>query len=62
MLKKIIKIVRRVILSFIIIYGYNLLISPINLIIPINLVTLTYTTILGIPAFLSIIVVSLLIY
>lgn len=62
MLKKIIKILKKIVLSFLLIYGYNLVISPINMIVPLNLISISYITILGIPAFLSIIVISFFIY
>lgn len=62
MIKKIIKLIKRILISFLIIYGYNVLISPINMIIPINFVVLSYITILGVPAFLSIVFLSFFIY
>lgn len=62
MLKKIIKILKKIVLSFLLIYGYNLVISPINMIVPLNIISISYITILGIPAFLSIIVISFFIY
>lgn len=62
MLKKIVKILKKIVLSFLLIYGYNLVISPINMLVPLNIITISYITILGIPAFLSIIVISFFIY
>lgn len=62
MLKKIIKIVKKVVFSFLLIYGYNLVISPINMMVPLNILVITYVSLLGIPAFLSVIVISFLIY
>ena len=56
MLKKILKIAKKLIFSFLLIYSYNLIAVPINITVPINFITLFYTTVLGIPAFLSIIV------
>ena len=56
MIRKIFKIIKKVIFSFLLIYSYNLIAVPINVTIPINFITIFYTTVLGIPAFLSIIV------
>lgn len=62
MLKKIYKLVAKFVFSFLLIYGYNLIISPINMVIPFNIITLSYVTLLGIPAFLSIILIFFIIY
>lgn len=48
-MKLIIKIIKRIILSVIILYGYNLIASRFNLIIPINLMTVGLISILGFP-------------
>ena len=56
MLKRILKVFKRIIFSFLLIYSYNLIAVSINISVPINFITLFYTTVLGIPAFLSIIV------
>ena len=55
MLKKIFYLVRRVFFSFIILYGFNTIGSNFNLVIPINIITLTSITLLGFPALLSLI-------
>ena len=62
MLKKIIKFLKRILFSFLIIYGYNIIISPVNMIIPLNIITVGYVTIFGIPGFISIILIFFLIY
>lgn len=51
-----IKIVKRVSLSLGLLYGYNLLMSSFNIPLPINIVTIITTTILGIPGFIGLIV------
>ena len=55
MLKKIFYLLRRVFFSFIILYGFNTIGSNFNLVIPINIITLTSITLLGFPALLSLI-------
>lgn len=48
-MKLIIKIIKRIILSAIILYGYNLIASRFNLIIPINIATVVSISVLGSP-------------
>ena len=59
---KIFKIVRRITVSFFLLYAYNMFSQSINLIIPINIVTVLSISILGIPALLSFIVMSIFIF
>lgn len=60
MLKKVFKLLKKVLFSCFLLYGYNLLSAPLNLIIPINIYTVSAITILGIPALLSLIVILLI--
>lgn len=62
MIKKIFNIVKRIVVSVFLIYGYNLIASPLNIIIPINFITVGLVTILGIPALLSLIVILLIVF
>ena len=55
MFKKIFYLLRRVFFSFFILYGFNTIGSNFNLVIPINIITLTSITLLGFPALLSLI-------
>ena len=48
-MKKIIEILKKVILSAFILYGYNLIATRFNLVLPINLITLTSVSFLGFP-------------
>lgn len=59
MLKKISSILKRVILGGFILYAYNLMAAPLNLLIPINLFTLGMIGIFGISAipFLALILI-----
>ena len=47
------KIVKKLSLSFGLLYGYNLLMQSFNLPIPINLITLSVVFFLGVPGFLG---------
>ena len=62
MLKKIFNLFKRVIISAFVLYGYNLIVSPINLIIPINVFTVGILTVFGLPAIFSLIVILVLIF
>lgn len=62
MLKKIFSLFKRVIISAFVLYGYNLIASPINLIIPINVFTVGILTVFGLPAIFSLIVILVLIF
>lgn len=48
-MKIIIMIVKRLVLSIIILYGYNLIASRFNLLIPINVITIGSISLLGFP-------------
>lgn len=58
MLNGIVKILKKIILSSLIIYAYNMLSFPLNLLIPINIVTVLLVTILGFPALLGLILLQ----
>ena len=62
MLKKFLKIIKKIIFSAFLLYGYNILALPINVIIPINIITILIITILGIPALFALILIHVLIY
>ena len=62
MLKKVFNILKKIIISSFILYGYNLIASPINLIIPINIYTVGILTIFGLPSIFSLIVILVLIF
>ncbi len=61
MIKKIVNVLRKVVVAFLILYGFNLLVSSINIFIPINIITLLVVTFLGIPGLLSLIVLFFLV-
>lgn len=49
------KIVKRLVLAFCFIYGFDLIVSGMNIFIPINIITLGIVTLLGFPGLLSLI-------
>ncbi len=60
MIKRIYKIVKSVVLAAFVLYGYNIIAAPLNLIIPINYVTVLLVAILGIPAIFGLVIILLL--
>jgi len=62
MLKKIFSLFKKIIISAFVLYGYNLIASPINMIIPINVYTVGILTILGLPAIFPLIIILVLIF
>ncbi len=62
MLKLIFKIIKRIIISSFLLYAYNLLMQPVGMIIPINVITIGLITLLGVPALLSLIFIMVMIY
>lgn len=62
MLKKIFSIIKKIIYSSFLIYGYNILAAPLNLIIPINVITVGLVMLFGIPILMSFIIILLLIF
>lgn len=54
-LKRIFNLLKKVLLSFVILYGFNTIGSNFSLIIPINFITLTLITFLGFPALFSLV-------
>jgi len=57
MRKKIVNALKKIVVAFLILYGFNLLVSSINVYIPINVITISITSILGIPGLLSLIAI-----
>jgi len=61
-MKKIIKLVRKIIFAVLLLYGYNMLATSLNLIVPINFVTVGSITILGTPALFAFILIQKMFY
>lgn len=54
-MKLLVKLVKRVIFSAFLLYGYNLIAVNFNMIIPINVYTIGFVSVLGIPSVLALI-------
>ena len=62
MLKKIFGFIKKIVLAGFILYGYNALAVPINIMIPINYINLGLITIFGFPALFSLIIINIVIF
>ena len=62
MLKKILNIFKKIVISAFILYGYNLIASPLSLMVPINLITVSILTILGLPSLFALIIILVVTY
>ena len=56
------KLLRNILASVFILYGYNMIASPLGFIIPINVITIALVSLLGIPALLSLIIILIVIF
>lgn len=54
-MKKIVHLLKKIIFSFVILYGFNTIGSNFSLIIPINFITIFLITFLGFPALFSLV-------
>lgn len=63
MIKRIFNIIKKVVFAFLILYGLNLTLSStsLNIIIPINIITILLVTLLGFPGLCAIIILFLII-
>lgn len=61
MKKIILKILSKLCFAFVSIYGLNLILSGVNIFIPINLITVVLVTLLGSPGILGLVTVYFLI-
>lgn len=56
-----IKFAKRVVFGTFLLYGYNLIAVNFNMIIPINVFTIVFVTVLGIPSLLALLLFKILI-
>ncbi len=58
----IIKLIKKIVVAVFFIYGFNLIGQSINLIIPLNIYTISYTSLFGISGFISLLFILLYVY
>ena len=56
-MNKILNLLKRIVLSYIILYGYNLIASQFNMVIPINVVTVAF---LGVPCLVALLLLKII--
>ena len=61
MLRKLYKFLKKIIISFFILYGYDRLV-PTKVIIPINIITVLLTTFFNVPIIVALIIIKLIFY
>jgi len=62
MMKKVLMLCRKILISFFILYGFNVIASNFNIIIPINVITVLLVSLLGLPALFSLVLLLVMIY
>jgi len=62
MFKKIYKVIKKVVFSAFLLYGYNVIAAPLNILIPINFINIGLITVLGIPALFSLIFIHIIVF
>ncbi len=62
MVNKLFKSVKKVVMAIALLYSFNLLLSSLNILVPINYVSVGTVSILGIPGLLSLLVIRLIIF
>ena len=61
MIKKILYLVKNLILGVLFLYTFDIIISPLNVIIPINIFTIVFVTLFGLPAIIGLCLFSILV-
>ncbi len=60
-MKKIMLLIKKIVLSAFVLYGYNLIAVNFNMIIPINYITVGLMTILGAPVLVALVLFKILV-
>lgn len=58
-IKKLFNAVKKIILAAFILYGFNIIMSPLSIIVPINIITVTIVSLLGFSGLLGLIIIML---
>lgn len=60
-MKNVLVLMKKMIMSYIILYGYNLIAVNFNMVIPINVITILLITFLGVPSLLALLLLRIVI-
>ncbi len=61
-MKKILHFLKNFVLGAFVLYGYNLVAVSFNMVIPINLITVTIVSLLGAPALFALILLKVMVF
>jgi pro-sigmaK processing inhibitor BofA len=61
-MKKLLKLIKKVVFAFMLLYSFNLLYGTFKINVPINLYTVLFTSILGFPGLCAIIFISKILF
>ena len=61
-MKYVVAVLKRLILGFVILYGYNMIAVNFNMVMPINVLTVALVSLLGFPALFSLVLLFVLVY
>ena len=62
MVKKIFNVIKKIVISGFLLYGYNIITAPLNIMVPINFITVSSLTILGFPALFAFILIHIILF
>lgn len=62
MVKKVLLLFRKILFSFFVLYGFNVIAANFDIIVPINLITVSLVSFLGFPALFSLVLLFVMIY
>ena len=62
MIKKLLFLVKKVVLSFFVLYGFNVIASNFDIVVPINVITIGLVSFLGFPALFSLVLLLVLVF
>lgn len=61
-MEKICKILKKIVMSFFLIYSYNNFVMPINMVIPINIYTVLLLFIFGLPSLFGLVIIKMIFF
>ena len=60
-MKNFMELLKKIIMSYIVLYGYNLIAVNFNMLIPIKLITVLSITLLGVPSLIALVLLKIVI-
>ncbi len=61
MIKSLFKVLKKIVLAALFIYGYNVIATPMETTVPINLITIIMVSLLGLPGLFGLIIFAILV-